>query len=246
MANERRCLFCLGSEGKFAGREHIFPETVGNTDLAMLPPGIVCDRCNNGPLSRLDRALCDYLPIAMRRATLGVPNKMGAPATVRFAEGRIEPLPAEAVASGDSHGVRLVDQNPRRPIAHSFEQHDDHVAFKISGQGGRRLTAKYFAELSRAVLKIAVECAYLDHRDEVTTSRFDHVRGVVLGQRDHHGEIALALNGDGKDVRMQCSYMLDDATGIGGAGVNILGVGMVAHADDQPIAPTPGFFIGRF
>jgi hypothetical protein len=246
MANDRRCLFCLDSDGKFASREHIFPETVGNADLAMLPPGIICDRCNNGPLSRLDKALCDYLPIAMRRATLGIPNKKGAAATVRFAEGRIEPLPAEAVASGDSHGVRFVDQNPRRPTAHSFEQHDDHVAFKVSGQGGRRLTEKYFAELSRAVLKIAFECAYLDHGDELFASRFDYVRGVVLGQRDHHGEIALALNGDGEDVRMQCSYMLDDATGIGGAVVNVLGVVVVAHAADQPIAPTPGFFIGGF
>ena len=190
MANDRRCLFCLGNEDTFASREHIFPETVGNTELAMLRPGIICDRCNNGPLARLDEALCDYLPIAVRRATLGIPNKKGTAATVSFAEGRIEPLPAEAVASSDSHGVRLVDQNPRRPITHSFEGHDDHVAFKISGQSGRRLTERYLAELSRAVLKIAVECAYLDHREKVFASRFEHVRGVVLGQRDHHGEIA--------------------------------------------------------
>lgn len=246
MAKDRRCLFCLSSDGTFASREHIFPETVGNTDLAMLPPGIICDLCNNGPLSRLDKVLCDYLPIAMLRAFLGIPNKQGTAATVRLAEGRIEPLPARVVVSGDSHGVRLVDQNLRRPIAHNFEQHNDHVAFKIRGQGGRRLTAKYLAELSRAVLKIAFECAYLDHGDELFASRFDHVRGVVLGQRDHHGEIALALNGDGKDVRMECSYVLDDATGIGGAVVNVLGVVVLAHAADQPIAPTPGFFIGRF
>jgi hypothetical protein len=40
--------------------------------------------------------------------------------------------------------------------------------------------------------------------------------------------------------------MLDDATGIGGAVVNVLGVGVVAHAADQRVAPTPGFFVGRF
>lgn len=246
MANDRRCLFCLGSEGAFASREHIFPETVGNTDLAMLPPGIICDRCNNGPLARLDAVLCDYLPIAVRRATLGIPNKKGAAATVRFAEGRVEPLPAESVASGDSHGVRLVDQSPRRPIAHGFEQHDDHVAFKVSGGGGRRLTEKYLAELSRAVLKIGFECAFLDHGDELFAERFDYVRNVVLGRRDHHGEVALGLNGGGDDVRMQCSYMLDDATGIGGVAVNVLGVMVLAHAADQSIASMPGFFIGRF
>lgn len=134
----------------------------------------------------------------------------------------------------------------RRPIAHSFEQHDGHVAFKVSGRGGRRLTEKYFAELSRAVLKIGFECAFLDHGDGLFAARFDHVRNVVLGRRDHHGEVALALNGDGEDVRMQCSYMLDDATGIGGVAVNVLGVMVLAHAANQPSAPTPGFFIGQF
>lgn len=246
MANDRRCLFCLGSEGPFASCEHIFPETVGNTGQAMLPPGVICDHCNNGPLASIDSVLCEYLPIAMRRATLGIPNKKGAAATVRFAEGRIEPLSAESAARGDTHGVRLIDQSPRRPIAHRFEQHDDHLAFKVSGRGGRRLTEKYFAELSRAVLKIAFEYAFLDHGDELFAARFDHVRDVVLGRRDHHGEIALALNGDGDDVRMQCSYTLDDATGIGGAVVNVLGVVLLTHAADQPVASAPGFFIGRF
>lgn len=150
------------------------------------------------------------------------------------------------MASGDSHGVRLIDQSMRRPIAHSFEQHDGHYAFKVRGRGGRRQTEKYFAELSRAVLKIAFECTFLDHGDELFAERSDHIRTVVLGRRDHHGEIALALSGDGEDVRMQCSYMLDDATGIGGVVVNVLGVVFLTHAADQPIAATPGFFIGRF
>jgi hypothetical protein len=57
VADGQPCLFCKSSDGDFTSREHIFPETVGNTDLAMLPPGVVCDRCNNGPLARLDKAL---------------------------------------------------------------------------------------------------------------------------------------------------------------------------------------------
>ena len=212
----------------------------------MLPPGVVCDRCNNGPLAILDNALCEFLPIAMRRTTLGVPNKRGDVAALRLAEGRLDPMPPDEVASGDSHGIRLVDNSQRRPVAHSFEYHDDHVEFRISGQGGRRLIPKYFAELSRAVLKIGFEFAYLDHGDELFDDRFGDVRTAVLGQRVRHGELAMALHGDGEDVRMQCSYTLDDQTGIGGVAVNVLGVVLLTHAADLPIEPTPGFFIGRF
>lgn len=246
VADGQPCLFCKSSEGDFTSREHIFPETAGNTDLAMLPPGVVCNRCNNGPLARLDKALCDFLPIAMRRTTLGVTNKRGDPATLRFAQGLIEPMPPDEVAPGDSHGVRLVDHNPKRPIAHTFEQHDDHVTFKLTGQGGRRLTPKYLRELSRAVLKIALEFAYLDHGADVFEPRFDHVRDVILERRTHHGEIAVPTKGDGEDVRLQCTYMLDDTTGIGGAAANILGVVLLTHAVDHPLEPTPGPFIGRF
>lgn len=77
MSAVRRCLFCRRDDGGFVSREHIFPETIGNTDLAMLPPGVVCDRCNNGPLAALGQTLCAYLPIAMRRAVLGMTNKAG-------------------------------------------------------------------------------------------------------------------------------------------------------------------------
>jgi len=33
--------------------EHIVSEALGNVTL-ILPPGVVCDRCNHGTLSRLD------------------------------------------------------------------------------------------------------------------------------------------------------------------------------------------------
>lgn len=51
---------------------------------------------------------------------------------------------------------------------------------------------------------------------------------------------------NGDDVQMQCSYMLDEVTGIGGVAVNVLGVALLAHAADHTIAPAPGFFIGQF
>jgi hypothetical protein len=139
MSAARRCLFCRRGDGGFVSREHILPETIGNADLAMLPPGVVSDRCNNGPLAALDQTLCAYLPIAMRRAVLGMTNKAGRRTTLRFAQGRVEPMPKEEVAPGDSHGVRIVDSGPRRTLVRDFSDGDE-VRLRLEGQGGRRLT----------------------------------------------------------------------------------------------------------
>lgn len=183
MLRAHRCLFCRQRDGGFTSREHIFPETVGNTDLAMLPPAVVCDKCNNGPLAVLDQSLCAHLPIAMRRAMLGISNKAGKGATVRFAQGRIEPLPMEEVAPGDSHGLRFVDPGSGRPLVRDVSPGVG-LQLKIEGQGGRRLTPRYFSELSRSILKIGFELAYLDYGDELFEPRFDRVRGAILGVRD--------------------------------------------------------------
>ena len=49
------CLFCRQRDGGFSSEEHIFPESlIGDADR--LPKGLVCDRCNHGPLSQLDEA----------------------------------------------------------------------------------------------------------------------------------------------------------------------------------------------
>src|SRR4051812_36315096 len=83
-----RCLFCLRTDGGFLGREHIVSEALGNTEL-VLPPGIVCDRCNNGPLSRADDALIGLPPITLLRAERGLPTKAGKPVVSKWGNAKI-------------------------------------------------------------------------------------------------------------------------------------------------------------
>ncbi|MDP9409418.1 MAG: HNH endonuclease [Actinomycetota bacterium] len=226
-------------------REHIFPEAIGNADLAMLPPGVVCDRCNNGPLAALDQTLCAYLPIAMRRTVLGMTNKAGKRTALRFAQGRVEPMLKEEVAPGDSNGLRIVDPGPRHTLVRDVLDGDE-VRLRLEGHGGRRLNPRFLSELSRSVLKIGFELSFLDHDDMLLNSSFDRVRDAILGVGDHSGALALALSGDPDDVRLQSSYMLDEISGLGAVAVNILGVQLMTHAGGREFAPTPGFFIGRF
>lgn len=41
-----QCIFCKSTTASFASREHIVPESLGNAEH-ILPPGVVCDGCNN-------------------------------------------------------------------------------------------------------------------------------------------------------------------------------------------------------
>lgn len=154
-------------------------------------------------------------------------------------------MPREEIAPGDSHGVRIVDSGPRQTLVRDLSDGDE-VRLRLEGQGGRRFTPRFFSELSRSILKIGFELAFLDHDDTLLEPRFDLVRGAILGVGNHSGEVALALSGDANNVRLQGSYMLDEVSGLGGVAVNILGVQLMTHATGQELAPTPGFFIGRF
>lgn len=63
-----RCLYCLNNEENrtFRSVEHVFPESLGNTSI-ILEKGVVCDQCNNGILSQLDKTLLDFDPVALLR-----------------------------------------------------------------------------------------------------------------------------------------------------------------------------------
>src|SRR5580704_10566091 len=91
-AGQRGCLFCRRSDGGFTSTEHAFPESLGNSEL-VLPPGVVCDRCNNGILSQLDQEICNFAPIAMRRTVLGIESKSGKLPLLRCVQGTVEHVP---------------------------------------------------------------------------------------------------------------------------------------------------------
>lgn len=85
----RGCLFCRRRNGTFTSREHIFPESLGNTER-VLPVGVVCDRCNHEVCSPLDAALCDFGPVKMMRAFHGIRSKSGKLPSYEFDNGSLE------------------------------------------------------------------------------------------------------------------------------------------------------------
>jgi hypothetical protein len=174
----RGCLFCRATDGGFDSREHVFPESIGNTEH-VLPPGIVCDRCNHGELSRLDNTLCDFTPIAARRTMLGIPSKAGKIPQHRFSEGTIDHVP-----SFDGADPTLIfKSNGPQQLLKETERVEGQVKFQFNFTGGPRLTPRYASDLSRSLLKSALECAWLQDPVGAFAPKFDHVRAAVLGER---------------------------------------------------------------
>jgi hypothetical protein len=82
-------LFTLPAEGwRFQDPEHMLPDSLGNVDH-VLPPGVVCDRCNHGPLAIVDNALLEYPPISFMRVVRGVPTKAGKYPFAKFDNGTL-------------------------------------------------------------------------------------------------------------------------------------------------------------
>lgn len=160
------CLFCRRHDGGFVGREHIFSESLGNIDEYVLPPGVVCDRCNNGPLAAGDSELVGFEPIAMRRAELGLPTKAGKPVTARF---------ANATVWFSARGQLNIESNSRKAAA------------RMGPEGGkldllgRPVTPKRARLAVRSIWKSALELIYLDVGARFAFHEvFDDVRAAIL------------------------------------------------------------------
>lgn len=170
---KRGCLFCRRGDGGFVSREHVVSESIGNDEL-VIPNGVVCDRCNNGVLSGLDETLGDFHMLKMARTIFGIPSKSGKVPTTRFFDG--------STLSHDGSGVVLDDRSPKGMIRNYRESADGRVQFQISGKGGYRMTARNAARLARALLKIGLELAWIDHGEIILGDDYDHIRAAVLGE----------------------------------------------------------------
>jgi hypothetical protein len=71
-----RCIFCRRDSTRSQSIEHIIPESLGNIDHT-LPPGVVCDRCNNYFAREVQKPFLSSPPIAALRFEQGLANKRG-------------------------------------------------------------------------------------------------------------------------------------------------------------------------
>ena len=196
--NQKACIVCRRADGKFTSSEHVFPESLGNKDL-VLEAGVVCDRCNNGVLAQLDQALLEFMPIKLLRTVRGIPSKSGRVPITKVVNG--------AIAMSGPRTLRVDSTLPTPPFRQQLLD-DGQTRLQFDFGGGRRLTPRYAAKLSRALLKLAYECAWLDHGVSILDEGFDHVRDAILGA-PFDGFFAVANEADLKQGDVTLSYLID-------------------------------------
>jgi hypothetical protein len=164
LGEQQGCLFCRERDGGFTGREHIIAESLGN-DSWLLPAGIVCDRCNNGTLARLDNALVNDPGLALMRAIRGVRSKTGRLATARF----------------DNATITRVDEDTVTFESPSRKVHDAIERGSIVYLRRDNLGERHWELVARALLKIGLErmCAR-EGPNEALATDWDPVRDFVL------------------------------------------------------------------
>lgn len=184
-------------DGGFTTVEHSLSHSLGNTEV-VLENGVVCDRCNNGVLSVLDQALAEFWPLKMRRTMLGVPSKAGKVPVTKFHTGTL-------TNTGDNNLFLAIHGAKDARTLRTTELGGGRVHMNLEVSGGRRMTPRYASEISRALLKGAFDCAWLDHGEMMLSSEFDHVREAVLGSpRD--GYLAILRKADPDDVGLELMY----------------------------------------
>lgn len=139
---------------------------------------------------------------------LGIPSKNGSLPDFKFATGSMR-------NEGGNHIVVAhhspTDRRTVREVARSGQQ----VQLEFKFAGGRRMTARYASQLSRAL-----------------DGRFDHIRDAVLGS-PRCGFLMFATSGDPDDNGATIQYDFDTAYPDGGAigvAASLLGVGMGTHS----------------
>jgi hypothetical protein len=159
-------MFCLRDDGGFCSREHPIPEALGNHNT-ILEPGVVCDRCNNGPLAYCDGELVNCPPIALMRTSQGIQSKRGRVPAAQFGDAGIHSL-------GDgSEGNHLYLNVPDEAIT------DGDGSFEL--ELTKQWTAKQASRASRAILKIGFEMLAWDNgKSYVMNERFDGLRKAIL------------------------------------------------------------------
>jgi hypothetical protein len=158
-----KCIFCKSTTSRFTTREHILPESLGGGEWAVLPEGLLCDKCQNFFGSSIEQqALMDY-PFSYFRVFAGIPTKKGKPPWFTSWEGTIK----ASLQPG------IVSYEPSRIFKNAVEK---------ERKSSIRLLAHPLKPkmICRFLLKMGLEVVATDNTEVVFDKKFDNARNFAL------------------------------------------------------------------
>jgi len=176
------CIYCLKKSARFNSEEHIIPEALGNEEL-ILPKGYVCDKCNNGILSRLDNLLLDFEPISFLRVIYTPYTKAG----------KLPNASCQNISVRKTHPRNIVFTVKDKSgwVKNLKEMDDGQISFSINMRG-KKFDPKM---VGRALYKIALGTLAYDRGFEVARDpKFDIARAFILKGENFPNNILILAN----------------------------------------------------
>ena len=167
------CLFCKQDSSSSRSREHILPESLGNLSY-VLPPGVVCDSCNNYFSRKVEKPFLESAAIMELRFRQALPSKRG---KVPAMKGMIAPGFQATVRRELKPGFLTSVETEPRAIEHILKANKGMLYFPAGAAGPDG------SVMSRFLAKIAVEamadrlCDYPDGLEYlVNETQLDPIR----------------------------------------------------------------------
>jgi hypothetical protein len=170
------CLFCKIDMTGSKSVEHIIPESLGNT-TSTLPPGVVCDGCNNYFARKVEKPLLESIDVTALRFHQRIPSKRR---RIPPLEGTIGPTaPATMYLHNEGMFAGLLDVSPE---ALKLILHDKADVLNLPPSGddwSPALTARFLAKTAMEALASRL-LSYFGNTDyAVTEPQLDRIRGYA-------------------------------------------------------------------
>src|SRR5579872_1814158 len=198
-----RCVWCLRHEQEgvtFTSESHVLPNAVGNTEWT-LPPGVVCDPCNQYFGQKIEPGLLDDPLFHVRAVALGAvdPDDMNAFRNKIF--------------DAQHPSTNTVNRHLHLDVKRQGQTLDLDVQYAIRGQMERSYTTKQLAALSRSIHKIGFEALVYssiskkDADDPIDpySPLFDEVRKWAR-EGQPHGKVRPMIRNLGNEISTNYSY----------------------------------------
>lgn len=216
-----QCIYCLTTNGNFSSEEHIYPESIGNTEI-ILPAGFVCDSCNNGVLSYLDNCLVEHDILALLRVLyLPYNTKSGKFPKALYQNMAVEKTHPRKInfklQSGSKNGFVVKDIK-------------DGVNITINTIG--RTTFDPII-LSRSLYKIALGVLCLKNGVNVALNeKYNNARDFVLGKGSFQNNLLMSCECIPSPVIEGCHIIVNPGTIFT---IQIFGITFIFNLETEPV-----------
>ncbi|MDQ7818354.1 MAG: HNH endonuclease [Melioribacteraceae bacterium] len=212
------CIICKSIDNDFKSREHIFPESLGNTGL-ILEPGFVCDICNNGLLSELDEELLKFSPVAFLKVYYSPFTKNGKSPSANFQNMKM--------IKTRSRRIDIIAKDKSAKIKKEKVAGDIYKV-RTTFRGGTFNNVS----ISRSLHKIAYETLTLERgKDFVLNARYDNTREFIKNKIKPYNNLFFSTNISPQNI-LQCIFNINDKGTI--FIVNIYGLLFMLNLENDP------------